>query len=71
MKLAASKNLQPTVMSLRRVVLNGTLQAIEKGSYELQTEEDPVSFCSSFAFFSVVFVVQENLLLNRLRCLWT
>jgi hypothetical protein len=42
MKLAASKKQESTVQSLRRVVLNGTLQAIEKGSYELETEEDPV-----------------------------
>jgi hypothetical protein len=42
MKLAASLNQETTVKSLRRVVLNGSLQAIEKGSYDLETEEDPV-----------------------------
>merc|ERR1711991_562628 len=41
-KYAKSKNQADTVHSLRRVVLNGTLRAIEQGSYELATDEEPV-----------------------------
>jgi uncharacterized protein (TIGR02452 family) len=41
-KLAKSQNNQEVVHSLRRVVLEGTLQAIDKGKYELATDAEPV-----------------------------
>ena len=39
-RYAASSDRQDVVQSLRRVVLNETLAAIERGKYELATEED-------------------------------
>jgi hypothetical protein len=41
-RAATAQQKEATVASLLRVVLSGTLQAIERGKYELDTEEEPV-----------------------------
>ncbi len=54
-KAAVANEKDAVAASLLRVVLNGTLQAIQKCSYELDTEEEPVPLSLDLALLNASF----------------